>query len=246
MSSTDAGTGFLGPIAPRGLGDEVYDALLDMLTSGDLPPDSPLAIDRLARRLSVSPTPVREALARLEHTGLVKRAAHKGYRVAPPLSAEQMEELVDARLVLETGAIKRAMNDQQSLSIDLHAAFDQHLQAAQQLDSARGVQDRDKIHAYFDADWSFHQVILDHSGNRYINRSVNALAFTIHRMRQTIGRGTTDADIAIEEHRKILEAVEANDAPAVLKAMRDHLTNVSIRTAPQSGAPTDRRQLSAR
>ena len=41
-----------------------------MLTSGRLEPDAPLGIDRLAHDLGVSPTPVREALARLEHTGL--------------------------------------------------------------------------------------------------------------------------------------------------------------------------------
>ena len=68
----------LGPIAARGLGDDVHDALLTMLTSGRLEPDAPLGIDRLAHDLGVSPTPVREALARLEHTGLVVRRANRG------------------------------------------------------------------------------------------------------------------------------------------------------------------------
>ena len=54
--------------------------------------NAPVSIDGLAQILDVSPTPVREALARLEMTGLVRRFARRGYRVAPPI-ADQMGEL---------------------------------------------------------------------------------------------------------------------------------------------------------
>lgn len=124
MSSSDPETLSLRPIRPRGLRDDVYDALLDMLTSGSLEPDSPLTIDGLARFLAVSQTPVREALARLEDTGLVHRTANRGYRVAPPMSAAQMSELIEARLIMETSAIGHAVErDLDNLVHDLDAAF---------------------------------------------------------------------------------------------------------------------------
>ena len=94
-----------------------------MLTSGRLEPDAPLGIDRLAHDLGVSPTPVREALARLEHTGLVVRRANRGYRVAPPMSSEQVAELVDARVVLECAAVERAIKDLPSHVRDLPEAL---------------------------------------------------------------------------------------------------------------------------
>lgn len=61
----------------------------------------PLNIGALSRELNVSQTPLREALARLEHTGLVRREALKGYRVAPLFSETELIKLMDARLVLE-------------------------------------------------------------------------------------------------------------------------------------------------
>ena len=82
-------------VARRALRDGVYDAILELLLDGSVAPGASIGIDALARQLGVSPTPVREAMVQLEHTGLVTRAALKGYRAAPPLSAGAMSELVD-------------------------------------------------------------------------------------------------------------------------------------------------------
>lgn len=89
------------------LRDDVYDAILELLMSGEITPGTSLGIDPLARRLGVSPTPVREAMVQLEGTGLVERTALRGYRVADPLTAAQLAEIIDARVILETGAIER-------------------------------------------------------------------------------------------------------------------------------------------
>lgn len=230
MTETGISVAHLGPIMARGLGDDVYDALLDMLTAGDLEPDSPLAIDRLAKSLSVSPTPVREALARLEHTGLVRRVANRGYRVAPPMSAQQMTELVDARLVLEAGALERAMDNIDEFLPDLELAFKEHAEAAAALTSDDALKDLAKVHAYYEYDWAFHQAVLDNCGNRYINRAVNEMSFSVHRMRQTIGRHMTDAPIAIREHSRILAAVRSRDKEAAVAAMTAHLQKVATRS----------------
>lgn len=231
MTEADVSIPQLGPIRARGLGDDVYDALLDMLTSGVLEPDTPLAIDRLAKSLSVSPTPVREALARLEHTGLVKRVANRGYRVSPPMSPRQMSELVDARLVLESGALERAMKNREPLLADLERAFTAHAEAAAALGEDDALGDLAKVHAYYASDWAFHQAILDNCGNRYINRAVNEMSFSVHRMRQTIGRHTTDAPVAIREHSEILSAVRRDDVDAATSALRSHLQMVANRSA---------------
>ena len=224
----------LGRIQARALPDAEYDALLDMLTWGRLEPDAPLAIDRLARALDVSPTPVREALARLENTGLVRRTAHRGYRVAPPMSNEQMAELADARLVIEVGATERAMRHVDELLPDLERAFARHEQSAHALAEATPEDSHDRLRTYFEEDWAFHQVILDHCGNRYLARSVNALSFSVHRMRQTVGMGVSDAPIAVSEHRAILEAVRSRDATRAVETMRSHVSNVRVRSSETS------------
>lgn len=211
------------------LPDDVYDVLLNMLLWGRWAPDAPLSIDGLAQLLGVSPTPVREALARLESTGLLRRTARRGYRVSPPMSEEQMGELVDARLVVETGAIERAMRNQPSLLPDLESAFQRHEAAMKALVSADPIEAQQFLQRYFEDDWSFHEAILRHCGNRYLEQAVNSLSFRVHRMRQTIGAGQTDAPIAVAEHQTILEAVRRNDTADAVRSLHAHLSKLQTR-----------------
>lgn len=231
MDHSEEQSSRLRQLQARGLPDEVHDILLRMLTSGELAPLSPLSIDQISRSLHVSPTPVREALARLEYTGLVERVARRGYRVAPPMSAENMRELADARIVLELGAVERAMKRREELLPELQDAFANHAEAALEIAASDGKFTSDQVQHYFEQDWSFHQAILNHCGNRYIERSVNALSFSVHRMRQTMGVGHTDAPIAVQEHRAIMDAVRDGNTDAAMAAMRAHLINVASRSA---------------
>lgn len=74
------------PLDPRGtvLGDEVYSRLGEAILDGTLAPGERLRDRELAERLGVSRTPVREALQRLERTGLVEVAPNRYTRVTTP------------------------------------------------------------------------------------------------------------------------------------------------------------------
>jgi DNA-binding GntR family transcriptional regulator len=74
------------PLDPRGavLGDEVYARLGEAILDGTLAPGERLRDHELAERLGVSRTPVREALQRLERTGLVEVAPNRYTRVTIP------------------------------------------------------------------------------------------------------------------------------------------------------------------
>ena len=71
-------------------------------------PGERMSIDGLAARLSVSPTPVREALARLEALGLARKEPLRGYRATPLLTRTQLDDLFDFRLLVEPWAAGRA------------------------------------------------------------------------------------------------------------------------------------------
>lgn len=219
----------LGLVGNKALPDEVYHKLVDMLSWGSLEPDARLSIEVLSKMLGVSSTPVREALARLEATGLVRRTARIGYRVSPLMSKDQMRELLDARLVLETGAIERAMGRVDELLPDLEAAYAKHRTSTELLRAADPAKRPELLRQYFEDDWSFHEAILRHCGNRYIAQGVDALSFRVHRMRQTIGAGTDDAPLALAEHGKILDAVRTGDRVAAVAAMRAHLADLQSR-----------------
>ncbi|WP_051441879.1 GntR family transcriptional regulator [Arthrobacter sp. H14] len=222
------------------LRDGVYEALLDMLLEEQLKPGASLSIDALARELGISPTPVREALAYLEHTGLVARAALKGYTVAPRLSPAQLAELSDARTIIEVVAVERAAERASELLPDLREAHEAHLVATAimvesgsegTLPSARSMR------KYFDADWGFHLVLVEASGNRFLREMLQGLGTHLHRLVQSADRGVTDWEAALSEHGQVLAAIEAADPVQAVSAMRTHLRGALDRALAESVDP---------
>src|SRR5258708_6009974 len=90
------------------LTDRVYDTIKTPLMDQSIKPESRINIDKLARDLQVSPTPVREALARLESEGLVTKAALRGYSAAPLLTLPSFTQLFELRLLLEPVVVRKA------------------------------------------------------------------------------------------------------------------------------------------
>jgi len=213
----------------RILRDEVYDYIVDVLLEGGLEPGSSLNIDSLARQLDVSPTPVREALVQLEHTGLVRRVALKGYKVAPPLSEEQMKELFDAREVVEVAAVQRAAGHLEALLPALAEAHEKHRQAAELFQGTEPAGRTAGYRKYFEADWNFHETILRHCGNRYLHQMAESTSTHTHRMRQSASEGSDDTALALAEHEAVLKAFQRGDVPAAAQAMGAHISNARTR-----------------
>lgn len=213
------------------LRDDVYNAVLEILLTGEIAPGDPLSIDSMARLLGVSPTPVREALVQLEHTGLVTREAMRGYSVAPPLTEDQVRELMDARMVLEVASARRAVERSTRLADDLRAAHLAHGQVIQRLSLSDGHVElsAEQILEHFRADWAFHMVLIEGSGNRFFEQMAGTLGANIHRTRQSLGRGLWDATHALAEHQTILEAAQSGDPELVAKALEAHLVGVQER-----------------
>lgn len=211
------------PLSRRALRDGVYDILLEMLLAGEFEPGAPLGIDSLSRQLEVSPTPIREALVQLEHTGLVNRAALKGYRVAPPLNVEQMKELFDARLVVEVAAAARAASANHELVAELREAHERHKSAAEDFRNSDHQSRLGEYRRYFEADWNFHETILRHCGNRFLQQMAQMASTHTHRLRQSARHGSDDMSLAIAEHAEILEAFEQGNGDAAAEAMERHI-----------------------
>lgn len=231
---------FQAPLTRRALRDSAYDLLLNMLLDGSLPPDVNLSIDGLARDLGVSPTPIREALVHLEHTGLVTRTALRGYRVAPPFTAEQVGQLVEARTIVELGALEQALKHRDSLIPILRLAHERHQRVIAEIDDRKHepIDERERIadyRRYFDADWGFHLAIMEHADNPFIVQLAVSLGAHVHRLRQTVGVGLTDSHEASSEHGLILAALESG-APDdhVQAALREHLQAVRSRSIADS------------
>ncbi len=212
----------------RALRDEVFDLLMARIAGGGFAPEAPLGIDSLAAELGVSQTPVREALVQLESTGLVVRTALRGYRVAPPLSLAAMEELFDARRIIEVAAAERAMAHREELLPQLRARHAVHLAHAQALANGPAA-DAEALNTYLQADRAFHEAILQAAHNRFLGQLTQHISTHGHRLRHFVATRLLDGDQAVAEHARILAAFEDGDIDQVRAAMADHIDAVRSR-----------------
>ncbi|MCP2167183.1 GntR family transcriptional regulator [Goodfellowiella coeruleoviolacea] len=203
--------------------DGAYDALMSLIMDRDLRPGTPLRIDAIARDWGVSPTPIREALAKLESTGLVVRVPHKGYAVAPMLTEEEFVELMAARLLIEPYNARTAcQRDAAGTAVGLREWHARMAEAAR-------VNDSENFRHYLKADSSFHDVIARAAGNRFLNRAIDPMAAHVQRFRRFSGSRVSDADEALAEHQAILTAFEQGDPEVAAAAMEAHLRGVAER-----------------
>ena len=193
--------------------DDVHDVLVDMLMNHTLPPGGRLNIDALARTLGVSPTPVREALARAEAAGLVVKERNRGYAVSPLIGLDELHALMDFRLLVEPYAAARAAE-----RVD-------DGQAQQLLDHARsggsGADDptANRLDMLYDA--RFHDMIATLSGNPWLRESLSRLQSHLHMYR--LYHHAAQAAATKPEHVTIAEAIAARDPEAARAAMTQHL-----------------------
>lgn len=212
--------------------DSIYTQLLAIVVSGKIPAGNRLSVDTLARQLQVSPTPVREALLQLEATGLVNHVALKGFCVAHPIGREEIEELFDARLIIELGAIERAYPEREKFLPSLRQRHAEHMRIAGELLSESdqaSVTDRPEFIRYFDADWAFHQTIIQGTGNRFLADMASRTSTHVIRLRQSVSHGSDDISQAVSEHGRILAELSNGSLESVVAAMSEHITAVHAR-----------------
>lgn len=202
----------------QALADEVHEAIKALLMDQRIAPEARVSIDGLARELGVSPTPVREALARLESAGLVVKEPLRGYRATPLLTRDQLDDLYRFRLLIEPWAAAHAAESSTADGCDrLRAEMDSCRAPAES-----GYESYRELAAH---DTRFHLLIAELAGSEQVRSAFERTHCHLHIFRlhfeRAIGSKTLD------EHRAITEAVTSGDAPAARRAMSDHLKAAS-------------------
>ena len=201
------------------LADDVHDVLVDMLMNHALEPGARLNIDTVARTLGVSPTPVREALARIEAEGLVVKEPRRSYMVAPLIGIEELRALIDFRLLIEPAAAADAAR---------RASADDAV-ALKAFASSGGAGSHDgtanRIDMVYDA--TFHDTVARLGGNPWLRDSLARLRSHLHMYR--LYHHAQQAAATKPEHVAIARAIAGHDPDAAAEAMRAHLTTAMRR-----------------
>jgi DNA-binding GntR family transcriptional regulator len=196
----------------QGFVDEVYELIRADIMSLRIPPDTRISIDSLARQLGVSQTPIREALSRLEATGLVIKQHFVGYCSAPQLSRQQLDELYELRLLLEPYAAQCAaerMSDEQLLAVT---------QLARQMEPGETRTSYDRFAVQ---DSELHDLVAHGSGNSLIRDALAKLHTHLHIFRLRFHSEVTKE--AHAEHAGLIAALAARRPADAAAAMRAHI-----------------------
>jgi DNA-binding GntR family transcriptional regulator len=205
----------------QALADDVYEAINALLMDSIIAPDARITIDTLAGQLGVSPTPVREALARLEADGLVVKQGMRGYFATPRLSLSEMKDMYELRLLIEPWGAGRAAERADA------AAKRRLAEELRTLPTAPRQPDYAHLKAMSNHDARFHDLILELAGNEFVRQSFQRSHCHLHLFRLQYGKSSTTlaATAAVQEHKSIAAAIRRQDAAAAEESMREHLAS---------------------
>ncbi|MEU4198609.1 GntR family transcriptional regulator [Streptomyces sp. NPDC045470] len=168
----------------------------------------------LAEAVGVSRTPVREALLRLEVEGLLKLYPKKGAMVLP-VSAQEIADVVETRLLVEEHAARKAVPASPALLAELEEQLAKMVELAASGDLA----------AVSVADRCFHAAIVRSAGNQILDRLYEQLRDRQLRMGVAVMHANPDRIAKnIAEHGEILQALRAGDAAAAVDAVHRHVS----------------------
>jgi DNA-binding GntR family transcriptional regulator len=187
--------------------DLVAAALRELMITGDLQPGTRLRQRELAARFRVSPTPVREALRRLESEGLVSYGTHRGSTVAQSdTGAEREKFLIRAELEGLASSLAAPKITEEEIA-DLHAR------------NERLLEPELSQHEINELNRAFHFRIYETA------RSPLLLSLMRLLWRSFPGgpRALRTREESHDQHRALLEALERRDGEAAMRITRHHI-----------------------
>lgn len=195
------------------LGDRVYELLKEYLRSGQVRWGESLREAVLAERLSVSRTPVREALARLASEGLVE--AHGRSFTVPSLTEDDLEDIYDLRVLLETEAVRQA-----AARKDTEQGVAEIRRALEQTELAH---ERGDAEGFIAANSRFRAAWLGLVKNRRLARSVGIYAEHVRALAFLTLGDPQRQKIVLRGMKDILRAIERRDEREAAEAMKRYL-----------------------
>lgn len=213
MTKSANASGNSQPDSAVRLSEQVYESLVEMIVRGKLQSGQPVSEVELARTLSVSRTPIHEAVKQLVKDGLVVQAANRR-PVVVAFTSEDVRDVYEMRRILESEAAAKAAErmDRQTL---------QRLEAELTEFRKRKVGPA-SITQWVRLDDDFHSAIANAAGSPRLAADIDRYRL-LHRVFNRSHRDASVLKQATEEHEKILRALKRRHAEEARQAMRLHL-----------------------
>jgi DNA-binding GntR family transcriptional regulator len=199
----------------RQAASQAADAIRESILAGRIPAGARIAELDLARQLSVSRTPIREALSRLAAEGLVELSPNRGARVAS-WTSEELREIFEVRLRLEPYAVSQAVPLLSPAETDELGDLARSMLAFGQDQASPEIVQLNQ---------RFHGLLIARAGNRALASALTSVthAVVVRRNFQHYSPGALARSLA--HHLEIVAAARAREPDWAEAVMRSHLYN---------------------
>jgi GntR family carbon starvation induced transcriptional regulator len=189
------------------------------IMSGTLPPEIRLKIRDLTGRYSISASPMREALAQLAASGFVDHEGQKGFRV-PPVTIENLNDITESRKIIETEALRLAIQNADSAWEDeivaSYSLFEKQVNRFYDGDDLR-------LEIYEERHHRFHRALIAACPLGMLKKFCDDLYVRKTRYRMHTRSYSFEKEDVIEEHRLLKEVVLSRQEDAAVEAVRSHI-----------------------
>lgn len=195
------------------LNDQAYDRIKHDIISCSLPPGSGISESQLGGQYGFGKAPIRMALQRLAHEGLVRAMPRRGY-VVSPVTLQDIQDIFELRLMLEPQAARLAAGKVDASRLKL---LDDVCRAGYR------PGDIASTHRFLEANASFHVTIAQATGNHRLAHTIEAL---LDEMTRLLHMGLTSRDRTTEmqhEHGALVKALRRGDGTTAEQICREQI-----------------------
>jgi DNA-binding GntR family transcriptional regulator len=212
----------------RALVDKLAAALQARILSGEIATGTRLRQEALADEFGVSRTPVREALRKLQASGLIELRPHRGALVRHPTTRE-IREAYEVRAELEGLAAELAASRIQDAQLERLREAERLFRRSitSQLESRRGGSgpSDETLRDWEQANDLFHLAIQDAAGNERLRLTLADLHRSFPRRLTWLALSGSShlLEENVEQHAAILRAIERRDPAEARRLMSEHI-----------------------
>jgi DNA-binding GntR family transcriptional regulator len=193
--------------------DVAYEFTKERILDGRFTGGDMISEGEVADGVGLSRTPVREAFLRLESEGLLRLYPKRGALVVP-VSAAEIENVMETRLLVERHAIDKVVRS----GIDVTAPLEAELNAQEGLVAAGDTA------AFVESDRKFHRVFVAAAGNPILLQLHDSLRDRQSRMNlAALARDPRRMRQIVDEHRALVAALGEPSPAAAIRIIERHL-----------------------
>lgn len=195
------------------LGEVVYVALREAIIKNQFKSGERLMETELAEEMMVSRTPVREAIRKLQSEGYVAMLPRKGTYVSS-LTIQDVNDVFEIRGALESMAAYLAA---------IRASNEEIAEIRRFIETEADLWDGNDLARTVRSDIQFHSMVFRASQNKKIENLIHDLREQTQRLSSSTLSRPGRLRFALDEHRKIMVAIEARDPEAAREASMAHI-----------------------